>query len=119
MTIILCRVVELVLSGLPFGKIYQRCPFVTREELLKLQKVDVARIIRVAVLNEVGEYFGCFAPSLETYFSWQQARRYFFQCAKFGVVSYSYYVYICLYSISLHVNIINFVDYYTIRFLQI
>jgi hypothetical protein len=63
-----------------FGKVQQRCPFVCKRNLLKLQLVDVARYIRVAVLltnahtcmhqSQTGLYFQCRAPTLEEYFSW-------------------------------------------------
>lgn len=62
-----------------FGKVKTRNPFVLNWRLLKLQRVDVARYVRVAVLlanahtclrqSQTGVHFNCFAPSLAQYFA--------------------------------------------------
>ena len=63
-----------------FGMIKQTCPFITRVDLLKLQKVDVALYIRNAVLitnirnmliggNQTSLHFVCPPPSMAQYFS--------------------------------------------------
>lgn len=63
-----------------FGKVKARCPFIDNKDLLKLQLVDVAAYVRVAVLvththahtcmhqSQVGLHFQCTAPSLTNYF---------------------------------------------------
>lgn len=60
-----------------FAKVKNLFPFTTRPNLLKLQLVDVAAYIRVAVFltnchtcinqSETGLYFNCLAPSLHEY----------------------------------------------------
>lgn len=60
-----------------FGKVYERCPLVNQKKFLKLQGVDVAQIVRVAVLltnfhtcmhqSNTGLFFHCAAPTLEQY----------------------------------------------------
>jgi hypothetical protein len=61
-----------------FGKIYARCPILKRPHLLKLQAMDVAKHIRVAVLltnahtcpqqSQTGKHFVCTTPTLSAYF---------------------------------------------------
>ena len=61
-----------------FGKIKARCPFINRHMILKVQHIDVAKFVRVAVLltnahtcmhqSQTGLYFDCTAPTLEEYF---------------------------------------------------
>ncbi len=75
------RVMSRVRIGIEwgFGKVKQRNPFILHWRLLKLQLVDVARYIRVAVLltnahtcmvqSQTGLYFNCFAPTLDAYFN--------------------------------------------------
>lgn len=60
-----------------FGKLKSRNPLVLRSQLLKLQMVDVAKIIRVAVLltnldtclhgSNTSLFFNCFPPTLQQY----------------------------------------------------
>ena len=63
------------------GMIQSKCPFICRHrhEHLKLQSVDVALFVRVAVLltnahtclkqSSTGLYFDCVAPTLREYFA--------------------------------------------------
>ena len=61
-----------------FGRVKARCPYVTRSDLLKLQLVDVAKYIRVAVIltnadnclhgSQTSLHFQCFPPTLAEYF---------------------------------------------------
>ncbi len=61
------------------GKMKQLFPFVVQSRLMKIQKVDVPRYMRVGALltnahtclhqSEVGLYFNCVAPTIESYFS--------------------------------------------------
>jgi hypothetical protein len=62
-----------------FGKLKARNPFLQRYDILKLQQMDVARHVRVAVLltnahtclheSQTGLYFNCFSPKLSEYFA--------------------------------------------------
>jgi hypothetical protein len=59
------------------GKMYERHPFLKRVDKLKLQLVDVARYVRVAMIltnihtcmrqSNMGLYFQCSAPTLRTW----------------------------------------------------
>jgi hypothetical protein len=62
-----------------FGKIYERCPLLRETDKLKLRQMDVAQMIRVAVLltnahtclngSNTAEYFDCPPPTLDEYFA--------------------------------------------------
>jgi hypothetical protein len=62
-----------------FGKVKARNAFVKRCDIMKLQLVDVAQYVRVAVLltnahtclheSQCGHYFDCFSPTLTEYFA--------------------------------------------------
>jgi hypothetical protein len=60
-----------------FGKVYQRCPLLHNDKMLKLKLINVAMYVRNAVFltnihtclhqNNIGEHFNCDAPSLADY----------------------------------------------------